>query len=320
METQLSNADADSLQRLLNLSLGAKENTAKIVNGSRSANSTNPQYQPLDIEFVEKILNYKFKDKSLLLQAFTDATFDENCVSYERLEFLGDTVLNMVITKYLYNRYGDCSPGLLTNLRAVNVDTEKLARVAVKHNLHRCLRHKKPLLEDQILEFTKAMETYPLHSRGLLKVPKSLADIVESTIGALYTDCDSFETVWKVILYMHDTFHKYSLIRLIIYDLLIDEFVFDIINIHKVVMPLLEPIISLDKLENHPMTELHEMCQKKNLKLRFDDSTWEVDKRVLVFIEDKLVGRGHHLAKKDSAKNCAAKDALDNFSYFFTKI
>ncbi|CAN7080952.1 hypothetical protein Bca4012_079690 [Brassica carinata] len=284
METQLSNADADSLQRLLNLSLGANDYTAKIINGSRSANSTNPQCQPLDIEFVEKILNYKFKDKSLLLQAFTDATFDENCVSYERLEFLGDTVLNMVITKYLYNRYRDCSPGLLTNLRAVNVDTEKLARVAVKHNLHRCLRHKKPLLEDQILEFTKAMETYPLHSRGLLKVPKSLADIVESTIGALYTDCDSFETVWKVV------------------------------------MPLLEPIISLDKLENHPMTELHEMCQKNNLKLRFDDSTWEVDKRVLVFIEDKLVGRGHHLAKKDSAKNCAAKDALDNFSYLFTKI
>ncbi|KAJ4900136.1 RNAse II-like 1 [Raphanus sativus] len=286
METQLSNADTDSLQQLLNLSLGAKDSTTKIVvNGSRSANSTNnPQYQPLDIEFVEKILNYKFKDKSLLLQAFTDATFDENCVSYERLEFLGDTVLNMVITKYLYNRYGDCSPGLLTNLRAVNVDTEKLARVAVKHNLHRCLRHKKPLLEDQILEFTKAMEKYPLHSRGLLKVPKSLADIVESTIGALYTDCDSFETVWKVV------------------------------------MPLLEPIISLDKLENHPMTELHEMCQKKNLKLRFDDSTWEVDKRVLVFIEEHLVGRGHHLAKKDSAKNCAAKDALDNFSCFFTKM
>lgn len=159
METQLSNADTDSLQQLLNLSLGAKDSTTKIVvNGSRSANSTNnPQYQPLDIEFVEKILNYKFKDKSLLLQAFTDATFDENCVSYERLEFLGDTVLNMVITKYLYNRYGDCSPGLLTNLRAVNVDTEKLARVAVKHNLHRCLRHKKPLLEDQVSFFLKTL-------------------------------------------------------------------------------------------------------------------------------------------------------------------
>lgn len=156
METQLSNADADSLQRLLNLSFEAKDNTTKIVNGLRSANSTNP-HQPLDIEFVEKILNYKFKDKSLLLQAFTDATFDENCVSYERLEFLGDTVLNMVITKYLYNRYGDCSPGLLTNLRAVNVDTEKLARVAVKHNLHRCLRHKKPLLEDQVSFFHKTL-------------------------------------------------------------------------------------------------------------------------------------------------------------------
>ncbi|CAH2079051.1 unnamed protein product [Thlaspi arvense] len=283
MGTQLPDAaDADSSQLVLNLSVGAKDDNTKI-NGSAPVNSTSPD-QPVDIEFVEQILNYKFKDKSLLQQAFTDATFDENCVSYERLEYFGDTVLNTVITKYLYFRYPDSPPGLLTNLRAVNVDTEKLARVAVKHNLHRCLRHKKPLLDDQILEFSKEIEKYPLHSRGLLKVPKSLADIVESTIGALYTDCHSLETVWKVV------------------------------------KPLLEPIIHLEKLENHPMTELNEMCQKKNLKLRFDDSTWEVDKTVLVFIEDHLVGRGHHLIKKDSAKNCAAKNAIDNFSHFFSKI
>ena len=154
MGTQLPNADTESLQRLLNLSLGVNDNNTENVNASQPANSIGTD-QPLGIEFVEKILNYEFKDKNLLLQAFTDASFDENCVSYERLEFLGDTVLNMIVTKYLYFRYEDATPGSLTRLRAFNVDREKLARVAVKYNLHRYLRHKKPLLEDQVSLFLK---------------------------------------------------------------------------------------------------------------------------------------------------------------------
>lgn len=55
----------------------------------------------------------------------------------------------------------------------------------------------------QILEFVKAMEKYPLHSNGLVTVPKSLADIVESTIGALFMDCNCIETVWKVTIYTY---------------------------------------------------------------------------------------------------------------------
>lgn len=148
METQVPNANA-------NLSLGAKNNTK--INGSRPENATDVPHKPLDLEFVEKLLNYEFKNKSLLQEAFTDATFVENSDSYEQLEFLGDSVLNLVIARYLCFRYPDSSPGLLTNLRAVNVDTEKLARVAVKHNLYRCLRHKKPLLEDQVSLFLKTL-------------------------------------------------------------------------------------------------------------------------------------------------------------------
>lgn len=60
----------------------------------------------------------------------------------------------------------------------------------------------------QILEFVKAMEKYPLHSNGLVTVPKSLADIVESTIGALFMDCNCIETVWKVTKYIHNIFHN----------------------------------------------------------------------------------------------------------------
>lgn len=86
------------------------------------------------------------------------------------------------------------------------------------------------------------------------------------------------------------------------------------------IKPLLEPIIPLDKLGDHPVTELNEMCQKKNLKLKFYTNNWQVDKTVVVFIEDHFVGIGHHPSKKDIAKNCAAQNALDNFSHSFANI
>ncbi|GAU50540.1 hypothetical protein TSUD_409850 [Trifolium subterraneum] len=92
---------------------------------------------------VETILNYKFKNKHLLEKAFTHSTYcGENSLSYERLEYVGDAVLNLLISKEQFFLYPNMQPGHLTRLRAVNVDAEKLARVAVKHGLHRYLRHK----------------------------------------------------------------------------------------------------------------------------------------------------------------------------------
>lgn len=103
---------------------------------------------------VEAILKYEFKNKQLLEEAFTHNTYDtENNLSYERLEYIGDAVLNMLITQEHYFLYPNLSPGALTRLRSANVDTEKLARVAIKHELHRYLRHKKPLLEEQVSTF-----------------------------------------------------------------------------------------------------------------------------------------------------------------------
>jgi len=54
----------------------------------------------------------------------------------------------------------------------------------------------------QIQEFIKEVAEYPLHSNGRIDVPKILADIVESTIGAIFVDCgSSIETVWKVLIH-----------------------------------------------------------------------------------------------------------------------
>lgn len=68
----------------------------------------------------------------------------------------------MLITKEQFIDYPDLSPGKLTKLRAANVDNEKLARVAIKYNLHNYLRHKKPLLKGQVskLQLTQFICTF----------------------------------------------------------------------------------------------------------------------------------------------------------------
>ncbi|KAG8362698.1 hypothetical protein BUALT_BualtUnG0049400 [Buddleja alternifolia] len=71
--------------------------------------------------------------------------------SYERLEYMGDAVLRFFMAKEHFMKYPDLPPGQLTKLQAANVDNEKLAHVALKYELHRFLRHKKPLLGGQVI-------------------------------------------------------------------------------------------------------------------------------------------------------------------------
>ncbi|XP_023900126.1 ribonuclease 3-like protein 3 [Quercus suber] len=233
------------------------------------------------LEEVELILGYKFKDKNLLLQAFTHVSFhdsdkySEKHSSYERLELMGDSVLNLLMIRKLFFLYPKLSPGKLTYLRSDNTDNEKLARVAFKQGLHRFLRHKKPHLEQRIQEFEKAMVDYPLHSHRLIRAPKILADVLEAAIGAVFIDSNSIETVWKVF------------------------------------EDVLEPFISLEKLGENPVTTLLEICQKNGCKPRYDTDSWDKDQTAKVYVKDCLVGKAT-FGKKDIAINRAAKDALDN--------
>ncbi|XP_058781746.1 ribonuclease 3-like protein 3 [Vicia villosa] len=232
---------------------------------------------PLPLDEVEAIIKYEFKNKHLLEEAFTHKTYGaDNGLSYKRLEYMGDAVLGLLIVKEQFFSYPNLGPGDLTPLKSKNVDTEKLARVAIKHGLHRYLRHKQPNLDEEIQEFTKAMDDYYLHSNGQLYVPKALADIVESTIGAIFIDSDSsLDVVWKVA------------------------------------RELLEPIIEPDSVKKHPVSQLHEVCQKQKFKLQFVD-LWKESTSIEVFINQKFVARGTYSSKKDIARYRAAKNALDN--------
>ncbi|XP_048135672.1 ribonuclease 3-like protein 3 [Rhodamnia argentea] len=245
--------------------------------GGSKLESNRIECQP-SLDDVEEILQYKFNDKRLLEEALTHHTFTGKTFCYERLEYIGDSVLNLLFAKELYFMYPDMEPGSPTRLRAANVDTEKLARAAIKLGLHQYMHHRKPFFEDQIQEFKRQILDFPLHSCGLVDAPKSLADIVESTIGAVFVDSNwSMDTVWKVSKSM------------------------------------LEPIISPTTLKLHPVTELYELCQKKSLMLSFKD-LWSESSSFFVFIDGQLVGRGTYKPKKDIALNRAAKDALENIS------
>ncbi|XP_057984697.1 ribonuclease 3-like protein 3 [Hevea brasiliensis] len=226
------------------------------------------------LDGVEEILGYKFKNWRLLEEAFTDSSFPDKRVSFERLEHVEDFALNLLFTKKHYFKYLDLPPSALTRLQATNVDTEKLACVAIKHELHCFLRHKKPFLKKQIRKFSQAILDYPLHFIGLVDVPKVLVDIVESLIGTVFIDCNSS----------------------------IDTVLFK---------DLFEPIISREMLKIHPVTELYEVCPKKHLKVKFVD-LWRESIVFDVFIDDQLVGRGTCGLKKEIAHNRATKDALDN--------
>ncbi|GFY97554.1 hypothetical protein Acr_12g0000950 [Actinidia rufa] len=166
--------------------LMAREGEGQATNYSLGGNNLRTESLP-SLQEVEEIIGYNFNNPDLLEEAFTHVSFREKCMSYERLEYVGDSVLNLLITKEQFFLYPNLPPGLLSPLRAANVDTEKLARVAVKHNLHKYLRHRQPVLCKQIQEFIGAHSQYTVHSNGLMDAPKVLADIVESTIGAIYT-------------------------------------------------------------------------------------------------------------------------------------
>ena len=129
--------------------LKAREGEGQATNCSLGGNNLRTESLP-SLQEVEEIIGYNFNNPDLLEEAFTHVSFREKCMSYERLEYVGDSVLNLLITKEQFFLYPNLPPGLLSPLRAANVDTEKLARVAVKHNLHKYLRHRLPVVGKQV--------------------------------------------------------------------------------------------------------------------------------------------------------------------------
>jgi endoribonuclease Dicer len=99
---------------------------------------------------------------------------------YQRLEFLGDSVLDLLITRHLYIKHTDVDPGELTDLRSALVSNENFAQAIVRNGIHNHLQHGSGVLLEQITEYVrfnlecnrKENEYLPLDTRKAPKVRK----------------------------------------------------------------------------------------------------------------------------------------------------
>lgn len=129
-----------------------------------------------DISNLEKKLGVKFNDKNILLKAITHRSYinenpDFHLNHNERLEFLGDAVLELAVTEYLYGNYKN-PEGELTNWRAALVRAETLSEVAQELEINNFL----------LLSKGEAKDT----GRARQYI---LANALEAIIGAIYLDC-----------------------------------------------------------------------------------------------------------------------------------
>ncbi len=129
-----------------------------------------------DFSILEDKLDINFQNKDLLTQAFVHRSFlnensDFKLYHNERLEFLGDAILEQVVTEHLFNSYPKKPEGELTSLRAALVNAKILAKTAQKLDFNDFLL----LSQGEIKETGKARQYI-------------LADTFEAFIGALYLD------------------------------------------------------------------------------------------------------------------------------------
>ena len=127
----------------------------------------------MEFKDLEENINYTFKDKNLLKNALTHRSYaNENHIdSNEKLEFLGDSILEFLSSKYLYNNFPNLSEGEMTKVRATIVCEESLYQIAKKHNF------------SDFLYVGKSEKASHGNTR-----PAIMADSVEALIAAIYFD------------------------------------------------------------------------------------------------------------------------------------
>lgn len=240
-------------------------------------------------ENFERKINYTFQNKAYLLQAFTHASYHYNTITdcYQRLEFLGDAILDYLITKHLYEDPRQHSPGVLTDLRSALVNNTIFASLAVKYDYHKYFKAISPELFHVIDDFVQ-FQLEKNEMQGMdselrrseedeekeedIEVPKAMGDIFESLAGAIYMDSRmSLETVWQVY---------YPMMR-----------------------PLIEKFSA-----NVPRSPVRELLEMEPETAKFSPAERTYDGKVRVTVEVvgkgkfKGVGRSYRIAKSAAAR------------------
>ncbi|KZV65685.1 hypothetical protein PENSPDRAFT_737573 [Peniophora sp. CONT] len=277
------------------------------------------------VEAIERILGAKFVRPHLLAQALTHASiqgYEMTC--YERLEFLGDAILDFLVINHIYNKYTTMSPGALTMLKGSMVSNATLAAVCVEAGLHEYLMFESLTLANGMDAYAarikqKQREEYAEAERegrapgqywldiegpkpigGLNPLAQIISDVVESIIGAIY---------------ISDNFGLEGCTKF--YD--------------RVLRPFYDKHISMQTLAHHPTKTLFELfqtygCQRFEVVRR--QELVELDGDVLVqgtvcemVVHDTILARGADTTSANAAKRVCllSLDALEGDPGFMSR-
>ena len=137
----------------------------------------------MQLDIFEKNIGYEFKNKDLLKNALTHTSYayEHKVKSNERLEYLGDSILEFISSKFLFENYSNLSEGEMTKVRAYAVCEDSLYKIATKHNF------------SDFLYLGKSEQASHSNKKAIL------ADSVEAIIAAMYLD-GGIEITEKFIL------------------------------------------------------------------------------------------------------------------------
>lgn len=129
-----------------------------------------------NIQALESSIGYNFKDKSLIIEALTHKSFANENPEYissfnERLEFLGDAVLGLIVSEYLFSSYPEYSEAQLSKIKAYAIQDNTLVKIATAFDIGSCLL------------LGKGEE-----ATGGRKKPSLLANALEAILAAVYLD------------------------------------------------------------------------------------------------------------------------------------
>ena len=146
-----------------------------------------------DYQKLEKRLDYYFKDKNLLIEALTHKSYKKP-YNNERLEFLGDAVLDLVVGEFLFYKFPKSDEGILSKIRASLVNESGFATLAKEINL------------GDFIYLSPAEE----NNQGRTK-PSLLSNAFEAVIGAIYLETGLEKVRLIVVKLLDETYPKIDL-------------------------------------------------------------------------------------------------------------
>ncbi|XP_026819706.1 endoribonuclease Dicer-like [Rhopalosiphum maidis] len=166
-------------------------------------------------ELLEERIGYSFKNKYLLVQALTHPTYSFGSIDcYQRLEFLGDAILDFLITTYIIEHCHQKTPGEITDIRSSLVNNITFSSLSIRIGLHRFILAKSLKMTEAIDRFYKnqqknnfkigqevlyLIEENDCYAAESIDVPKVLGDLFEALIAAIYLDCNrDLNFVWTL--------------------------------------------------------------------------------------------------------------------------